>query len=167
MGCTQSTETRDTTTDLKKSSGSSRSSAKLSSTPVTVGRSERAQSSKKAPQDAQRPSQAPVQKDLAHQLKISLHRQNSGPKPDLDNDGKLQRHEVEKRRTISKQVQSYQLYRANCTLEYAYCTQRGYYPNQPNKLNQDQFSIHHNFAGIEGDSFFAVYDGHGPVGDHL
>ena len=37
----------------------------------------------------------------------------------------------------------------------------------PHKPNQDCFSITHKFASIGGDSFFGVYDGHGPVGEHF
>ena len=34
----------------------------------------------------------------------------------------------------------------------------------PDKANQDSYSITHSFGGIDGDSFFAVYDGHGRFG---
>ncbi len=34
----------------------------------------------------------------------------------------------------------------------------------PNKANQDSYSITHPFGGIDGDSLFAVYDGHGRFG---
>lgn len=37
----------------------------------------------------------------------------------------------------------------------------------PHKPNQDAYSITHNFCSIPEDSFFAVYDGHGPVGEHF
>ena len=34
----------------------------------------------------------------------------------------------------------------------------------PDKANQDSYSITHSFGGIDGDSLFAVYDGHGRFG---
>ena len=51
-------------------------------------------------------------------------------------------------------------------IEYAVCTQRGYYPNDLNKPNQDSYSVSLDFADIEkGSSLFSVYDGHGPKGE--
>jgi len=50
-------------------------------------------------------------------------------------------------------------------LRYAYLSQRGYYPDDPNKPNQDAFSITNNFCDQEADAYFAVYDGHGRDGD--
>lgn len=139
---------------------------------MSLGRSERIHTRRpynaslhlgSVPQDEQS-----EKKLMAQKLKESLHsRKNSGPPPKLDEKGNLLREEVEKRRSASSKISTYTMDRSKCTIEYAYCTQRGYYPNDPHKLNQDEFSIDHNFAGIEGDSFFAVYDGHGPVGDHL
>ena len=35
---------------------------------------------------------------------------------------------------------------------------------EQNKLNQDAFSIVHDFTGVVGDAHFAVYDGHGRDG---
>jgi len=50
-------------------------------------------------------------------------------------------------------------------IRYAYLSQRGYYPDDPNKPNQDAYSITHNFCDQEADAYFAVYDGHGRDGD--
>jgi serine/threonine protein phosphatase PrpC/CRP-like cAMP-binding protein len=50
-------------------------------------------------------------------------------------------------------------------IRFAYLSQRGYYPDDPNKANQDSYSVSHNFAEQASDSFFAVYDGHGKDGD--
>ena len=49
-------------------------------------------------------------------------------------------------------------------LRFAALSQRGYYPSQPNKANQDSFIIKDNING-ENRHMFAVYDGHGPKGD--
>lgn len=48
--------------------------------------------------------------------------------------------------------------------QYAFFSQRGFYPDEQNKLNQDAFCVVHNFSGVNGDSLFAVYDGHGRDG---
>lgn len=50
-------------------------------------------------------------------------------------------------------------------VRYAYLSQRGYYPDEQNKANQDAYSIVHDFTGVEKDAHFAVYDGHGRDGD--
>jgi serine/threonine protein phosphatase PrpC len=39
-----------------------------------------------------------------------------------------------------------------------------YVVSDPHKENQDAYSINHNFASQDGDSLFAVYDGHGNRG---
>jgi len=50
-------------------------------------------------------------------------------------------------------------------VRYAYLSQRGYYPDDPHKPNQDAFSITHSFGGQKTDAFFGIYDGHGRDGD--
>ncbi len=45
-------------------------------------------------------------------------------------------------------------------------TQRGYYPDEMDKENQDSYSCHTKFGDQPGSAFFAVYDGHGRDG-HL
>lgn len=51
-------------------------------------------------------------------------------------------------------------------LRYAYLSQKGYYPDDPHKPNQDAYSITERFGSLESnDSLFAVYDGHGRDGD--
>lgn len=51
-------------------------------------------------------------------------------------------------------------------LRYAYVSQKGYYPDDPHKPNQDSYSVIERFGSRESnDSFFAVYDGHGRDGD--
>jgi calcium/calmodulin-dependent protein kinase I len=49
-------------------------------------------------------------------------------------------------------------------LRFAALTQRGYYPSQPDKANQDSFTVKKNIAG-SANHLFSVYDGHGPKGD--
>lgn len=51
-------------------------------------------------------------------------------------------------------------------LRYAFLSQKGYYPDDPNKANQDAYSITERFGGAaSNDAHFAVYDGHGKDGD--
>ena len=51
-------------------------------------------------------------------------------------------------------------------LRYAFMSQKGYYPDDPHKPNQDCYSITERFGSRESnDAFFAVYDGHGRDGD--
>jgi len=50
-------------------------------------------------------------------------------------------------------------------VRYAALTQRGYYPDDPHKENQDDYFIcGTKFGAGEGDAFFAVFDGHGDKG---
>jgi serine/threonine protein phosphatase PrpC/CRP-like cAMP-binding protein len=51
-------------------------------------------------------------------------------------------------------------------LRYAFLSQKGYYPDDPHKPNQDAYSITERFGPRESnDAMFAVYDGHGRDGD--
>ncbi|KAJ8614517.1 hypothetical protein CTAYLR_000793 [Chrysophaeum taylorii] len=49
-------------------------------------------------------------------------------------------------------------------LRWAAVSQRGYYPSQADKANQDAFAVHVDLLG-PGKHWFSVYDGHGPVGE--
>jgi len=86
--------------------------------------------------------------------------------PKLDERGKLLPEEVSKRRCSSGGTMVTMIGKERkIRVEYAYVTQRGYYPTDPHKHNQDSHSIVNKFNGLSGDSFFAVYDGHGPHGE--
>lgn len=50
-------------------------------------------------------------------------------------------------------------------MKYAYVSQRGFYPEEPFKANQDAYCVHHNLCDGKDDAFFAVFDGHGKDGD--
>ncbi|CAL0334638.1 unnamed protein product [Lupinus luteus] len=52
----------------------------------------------------------------------------------------------------------------NLTLEYSVLTQRGYYPDSPDKANQDSFCVRTQIQGNPNVHFFGVYDGHGQFG---
>jgi serine/threonine protein phosphatase PrpC len=49
------------------------------------------------------------------------------------------------------------------TVRYAYLSQRGFYPDDPFKANQDAYSVHQPLRS--DDAFFGVFDGHGKDGD--
>lgn len=50
------------------------------------------------------------------------------------------------------------------TMHFAFVSQRGYYPENLNKLNQDSSCIHTSFGGKRDRAFFGVFDGHGDMG---
>lgn len=50
-------------------------------------------------------------------------------------------------------------------MRYAYLSQRGKYPDDPDKPNQDAYAINHEFKVQATDGFFGVFDGHGKDGD--
>ncbi|XP_058084360.1 probable protein phosphatase 2C 35 [Magnolia sinica] len=52
----------------------------------------------------------------------------------------------------------------NFHLQYSFLTQRGYYPDSPDKENQDSFCIHTRVQGNPNLHFFGVFDGHGQFG---
>ncbi|CAM8915117.1 unnamed protein product [Rhodiola kirilowii] len=49
-------------------------------------------------------------------------------------------------------------------LEYSVLSQRGYYPDSPDKQNQDSFCIRTKLQGDPNVHFFGVFDGHGQFG---
>lgn len=53
---------------------------------------------------------------------------------------------------------------SSISCRYAYVSQRGYYPDEPNKANQDAFNIVRDYLS-DGSWFFGVFDGHGKEGD--
>ena len=50
-------------------------------------------------------------------------------------------------------------------ISYCYAAQRGYYPNAPDKANQDSYLLHENFMDDPCTHLFGVFDGHGEYGD--
>jgi len=51
------------------------------------------------------------------------------------------------------------------SVRYGLLSQRGFYPDESDKPNQDSYSITNDIAGETSDAMFAVYDGHGRHGD--
>ena len=52
----------------------------------------------------------------------------------------------------------------NYELQYSVLTQRGYYPDSPDRENQDSFCIRTQIQGNPNVHFFGVFDGHGHFG---
>lgn len=50
------------------------------------------------------------------------------------------------------------------TIRYALVSQRGYYPESPDKPNQDAVCAYQNFGNDPEQLFFGVFDGHGNYG---
>lgn len=50
-------------------------------------------------------------------------------------------------------------------LRYAYISQRGFYPDDREKANQDAYGVETKYDGNENKALFTVYDGHGKEGD--
>lgn len=48
---------------------------------------------------------------------------------------------------------------ASYALRYAALSQRGYYPDSPDKANQDAYTIRAPYGGSADDHFFGVFDG--------
>jgi len=51
------------------------------------------------------------------------------------------------------------------TIKYVYVSQRGYYPSDPHKANQDSYAICGSILGDDSCNLFGVFDGHGSYGD--
>ena len=73
--------------------------------------------------------------------------------------------EVNARIVCSKAAELFKLGESGITLRYAYLSQRGYYPEDLYKANQDAFKVVPKFNGRKDQIFFGVFDGHGVDGD--
>ncbi|CAM9148873.1 unnamed protein product [Chrysoparadoxa australica] len=51
------------------------------------------------------------------------------------------------------------------SFRYAYISQRGFYPDDRDKANQDSYAVHSNFDGDPSKALLMVFDGHGKEGD--
>ena len=74
--------------------------------------------------------------------------------------GDLSLKDLEKRRISTDETISTN----DLEIAYAYVTQRGYYPRERSKPNQDGCIVQTTFGGDKNISFFAVFDGHGQSG---
>uniref|UniRef100_A0A6U4GZ25 protein-serine/threonine phosphatase n=1 Tax=Phaeomonas parva TaxID=124430 RepID=A0A6U4GZ25_9STRA len=78
--------------------------------------------------------------------------------------GPLSRDEINARLTTCESTESFRI--GNCNIRFAFRSQRGYYPDQPDKENQDAFIAIPHFMGDDNLALFGVFDGHGREG-HL
>lgn len=85
---------------------------------------------------------------------------------DADGDfNPLSEDEVNARIVCSPKAELFKLGDSGITLRYAYLSQRGYYPEDLYKANQDAFKVIPQFNGRKDQIFFGVFDGHGVDGD--
>eukprot|EP00966_Prymnesium_polylepis_P111560 2580688-Prymnesium_polylepis.1 len=77
----------------------------------------------------------------------------------------LTQEEVNARIQCSDGQQHFALGSTGLTLRYAYLSQRGYYPEDLYKANQDAFKVVPNFGDDPNQILFGVFDGHGVDGD--
>ena len=73
--------------------------------------------------------------------------------------------EVNSRIECSHQTQCFALGASGLRLRYAYVSQRGYYPDDLDKNNQDAYKVIPGINGEDDAIFFGVFDGHGSDGD--
>ena len=93
----------------------------------------------------------------------------NGNEDHLDGDDEhynpLTEDEVNARIVCSTKAETFTLGGSGITLRYAYLSQRGYYPEDLYKANQDAFKVVANFNNDKDQIFFGVFDGHGVDGD--
>ena len=73
--------------------------------------------------------------------------------------------EVNARIVCSTKAERFALGESGITLRYAYLSQRGYYPEDLYKANQDAFKVVPKFGNDKDQILFGVFDGHGVDGD--
>mmetsp|Transcript_18623 Transcript_18623/g.54604 ORF Transcript_18623/g.54604 Transcript_18623/m.54604 type:complete len:1074 (-) Transcript_18623:321-3542(-) len=73
--------------------------------------------------------------------------------------------EIQERVVAIPQTKSFEMKSCPLTVRYAYVSQRGYYPDDLNKNNQDAYTIAERVCGEDETIFFGVFDGHGATGD--
>lgn len=78
--------------------------------------------------------------------------------------GPLTAKDYKERLVSSEGTQTVFMPQSGYTIRYAFVSQRGYYPDAPNKANQDSFCVQTYFGGDAEQCFFGVYDGHGEYG---
>ena len=83
--------------------------------------------------------------------------------PRVSLNGPLTPNQVMDRIVCSSATRSVKLSRA--AFRYAFLSQRGFYPESPNKANQDACFVNVGFNGDADGAFFGVFDGHGAQGD--
>lgn len=82
----------------------------------------------------------------------------------LPDTGPLTAREYKERLVTSGGTRVVELPGSGYAIRYAYVSQRGYYPDSPDKPNQDAFCAHVCFGGDPEQHLLGVFDGHGEFG---
>ena len=104
---------------------------------------------------------------LQTQLKAAISKcasSTTADDDDDDDDDHLTAEEVLERQDLSPEDLRYVLGSSGLTLHYAWLSQRGWYPDTPDKLNQDAFKVIPALGGVAEEFFMGVFDGHGSEG---
>ncbi|KAG2485550.1 hypothetical protein HYH03_015717 [Edaphochlamys debaryana] len=78
--------------------------------------------------------------------------------------GPLTAKDYKERLVSSEGTQTVFMPQSSYTIRYAFVSQRGYYPDAPNKANQDSLCVHTYFGADAEQCLFGVFDGHGEYG---
>ena len=73
-------------------------------------------------------------------------------------------HQEDKNTVIERSLEFIPVASHNYHLEYLVLSRRGFYPESPDKENQDSFCIRTSIQGNPNAHFFGVFDGHGQFG---
>jgi len=92
---------------------------------------------------------------------------NGDVSDDEDEDEHLTEEEVLERQEASAEGLTYAVGQSGMTLRYAWLTQRGFYPDDLDKNNQDACKVIPTYGGNPDEFLMAVFDGHGKVGDQV
>jgi hypothetical protein len=82
----------------------------------------------------------------------------------LPRTGPMSATEYQERLESSETSTTVELPHSNFSIKYAWVSQRGYYPSDPSKPNQDAYCAHPRFNNNREDHLFGVFDGHGEFG---
>eukprot|EP00195_Chlamydomonas_chlamydogama_P010756 CAMPEP_0202906016 /NCGR_PEP_ID=MMETSP1392-20130828/37031_1 /ASSEMBLY_ACC=CAM_ASM_000868 /TAXON_ID=225041 /ORGANISM="Chlamydomonas chlamydogama, Strain SAG 11-48b" /LENGTH=1079 /DNA_ID=CAMNT_0049594355 /DNA_START=194 /DNA_END=3430 /DNA_ORIENTATION=- len=95
---------------------------------------------------------------------LSIDNASQGLSVYLPTSGPLTAKDYKSRLASSEGTQTLYFPQHGFTLRYAFVSQRGYYPDSPDKANQDSLCIHPHFGGDGEQALFCVFDGHGEYG---
>lgn len=82
----------------------------------------------------------------------------------LQNTSQLQRTQGQDGLVATDGTKSVHILNSSLTVQYAFYSQRGFYPDAPDKANQDAACAIEKLGGYSENHFFGVYDGHGELG---
>ena len=83
----------------------------------------------------------------------------------VEEDGPLTKNEIESRILGMDKPETFELGISGFVLRYGVLSQRGYYPEDLFKANQDRYLIKQQIGGKKDAFFMGVFDGHGQEGD--